>query len=381
MGKKILPKMKKEITVLTSAHSRYDVRIYHKELISLKKKYNSVKLIVLDGKGNTISADGIEIIDINVKKRKTNRFNRFTIFQYLIVKYFKNGKHLIHFHDSECFVSIFFLKILFNQNFIYDVHENLIEDIKSKQYIPKFLRRSLAFITNVIENFIVAKAKGVITATPYLKNKYLKRNKNVESIINYPEVNIFKSCSEYSSRTANSVVYVGVINEIRGVFEVMDAIDYFPDNVRFSVAGPFTTEKVKNTFFKHKNINKVDYFGILDRVEIHELLNKSLCGILIGYPVKNALDSIPIKLYEYLACGLPVIISDYPKWKTFIKNNQVGFTVDCFDTKMVGLKVAEIIKNKKKSSEMSQLGRQLFESKYNWEDQQNKLYNFYENII
>ena len=118
----------------------------------------------------------------------------------------------------------------------------------------------------------------------------------------------------------------------------------------------------------------------MDRVEIHDLLNKSLCGILIGYPVKNALDSIPIKLYEYLACGLPVIISDYPKWETFIKNNQVGFTVDCFDTKMVGLQVAELIKNKKRSSEMSQLGRQLFESKYNWEDQQNKLYNFYENI-
>lgn len=372
--------MQKEITVLTSAHSRYDVRIYYKELISLKKKYNSVKLIVLDGKGNEISSDGIEIIDINVKKRKINRFNRFTIFQYLIVKYFKDGKHLIHFHDSECFLSIFFLKIIFNQNFIYDVHENLIEDIKSKQYIPKFLRGSLAFITNVIENFIVTKAKGVITATPYLKNKYLEHNKNVESIINYPEVDVFKSCSEYSSRTANNVVYVGVINEIRGIYEVMDAIDYFPDDVRFSVAGPFTTEKVKNTFFNHKNINKVDYLGILNRVEIHDLLNKSLCGILIGHPVKNALDSIPIKLYEYLACGLPVIISDYPKWKTFIKNNQVGFTVDCFDAKIVGLQVAELIKNKKISIKMSQLGRQLFESKFNWEDQQNKLYKFYENI-
>ena len=159
------------------------------------------------------------------------------------MKYFKDGKHLIHFHDSECFLSIFFLKIIFNQNFIYDVHENLIEDIKSKQYIPKFLRGSLAFITNVIENFIVTKAKGVITATPYLKNKYLEHNKNVESIINYPEVDVFKSCSEYSSRTANNVVYVGVINEIRGIYEVMDAIDYFPDDVRFSVAGPFTTEK------------------------------------------------------------------------------------------------------------------------------------------
>jgi len=49
--------------------------------------------------------------------------------------------------------------------------------------------------------------------------------------------------------------------------------------------------------------------------------------------------------------------------------------------KKQGLLKNNLIKNKMRSSEMSQLGRQLFESKYNWEDQQNKLYNFHENII
>ena len=370
-----------EITVLTSAHFRYDVRIYHKELVSLKKKYNSVKLIVLDGKGNEFTKDGIEIIDLNWKRKSVSRLNRFTLFQFWIVKHFRKGNNLIHFHDSECFLSMVILKVFFKQNFIYDIHENLVEDIKSKTYIPKLFRRFLSFGTRIVENYIVSKASGVITATPYLSSKFVGLNRNVESIINYPELEIFKNCSKYNSREKKNVVYVGVINEIRGVFEVMDSIDNFPRDLRFSVAGPFTSDKVRNTFFSHRNIERVDYLGVIGRSQIHELLNNSLCGVLTGYPVKNALDSLPIKLYEYLACGLPVVISDYPKWREFIESYKVGYTVDCFNTKEVSKRITEVITNREKSKQMSRSGRLLFETKFNWEDQEDKLFKFYENII
>ena len=70
--------MNYKITHLTSAHPRYDTRIFLKECSSLVKERNyRVSLIVADGLGNE-KKNGIEIVDVGKIEGRVNRILKTT---------------------------------------------------------------------------------------------------------------------------------------------------------------------------------------------------------------------------------------------------------------------------------------------------------------
>ena len=92
--------MKTKITHLTSAHTRYDTRIFIKMCSSLAKLENyDVSLVVADGLGNEKN-NNVNIFDIGVKSG--GRLSRMTS---TVKKVFEKAKKLnsdiYHLHDPE----------------------------------------------------------------------------------------------------------------------------------------------------------------------------------------------------------------------------------------------------------------------------------------
>lgn len=63
----------------------------------------------------------------------------------------------------------------------------------------------------------------------------------------------------------------------------------------------------------------VKYLGKISRKKVNELYGRSRAGIVIYQPAANHTESKPIKMFEYMAAGLPVIASDFPLWKKLSK--------------------------------------------------------------
>ena len=259
---------------------------------------------------------------------------------------------------------------------IYDIHEDLVEDIKTKNYIPTFFRKIISSFVEIIENLIIKFSFAVVVVSPYLFKKHSKKNSRCFIVRNYPLFSEFKKVKKYSERKNNDIVYVGGINQIRGVFELMDSLGSL-ENVRLKIAGPFLDEKSKDIFMNHPNINKVDYLGIIERDKIVKLLNNCKIGILIGHPVKNALESLPIKLYEYMASSLPVIISNYPNWVKFINKYQCGYYVDNFNIQEISKKIFKLLSDIELSKKFGENGRKVFEKKINWKNEYISLKKIY----
>lgn len=359
-----------EICHVTSVHMRYDARIFQKECRSLTKEYK-VTLFVADGKGNEKKED-ITIVDVGISGSRIGRMRKVPGRIYRIIK--DSDFSVVHFHDPEFLPYGRKLKRRGKQ-VIYDAHEDVPRQLLTKDYIPGFLRRLIAWIFEKYENFIVKRLTYVVTATPHIRDRFYKINKNCMDIRNFPLGDI-KSGNWENKR--KEVIYIGGIFEVRGIRELVDSLSHC--DARLSLAGIFSPESLKNEIETMNGWKYVDFHGYVGKEKIYELLSFAMAGIVTLYPIKSYMESLPVKMFEYMAAGIPVIASDFKLWKEIIMENECGICVDPKDIHQIADAIKYITDNKDIAKRMGENGRKAVERYYNWKAEEEKLFNIYKMI-
>ena len=99
------------------------------------------------------------------------------------------------------------------------------------------------------------------------------------------------------------------------------------------------------------------------------------------YPIINYLDALPVKMFEYMAAGIPVIASNFPLWKVIVDGAQCGLCVDPLDPKAIGEAIQYLVDHPDEAEKMGKNGRLAVEEKYNWLIEEQKLLQIYENLL
>lgn len=367
--------MKKSIKIchLTTVHPRYDTRIFVKECSSLARNGYDVKLVVADGYGNE-TKNNVEIYDIGCPSGRLGRM------LFSSKKLYKKATlidaDVYHFHDPELLgVGRKLIKI--GKLVIYDVHEDVPRQLLTKDYIPAILRKPLAKLIENYENRIAQELSGIITATPHIKNRYLEFNSNSIEVQNFPFLEEFGEHNNSFTSKERSVCYVGAISKVRGILQMVDAMQYV-DDITFLLGGKFESHQLRNKVIKSKGWEKVKELGFLSREEVKDTLQKSFAGLVVLEPTINYLDSIPVKMFEYMASGIPVIASDFKYWRELIEDSECAFFVDPQDPKAIAEVITKLADNEKKAIQMGENGRNAVLVKFNWREEEMKLIKFYE---
>ena len=92
------------------------------------------------------------------------------------------------------------------------------------------------------------------------------------------------------------------------------------------------------------------------------------------------MESLPIKMFEYMAAGIPFIASDFPLWKSIAQETQAGFCVDINDINAIKNAILRILNDRTLAQEMGLKGRKAVEKHYNWLKEQIKLEKLYRMI-
>src|SRR3546814_8745000 len=87
----------------------------------------------------------------------------------------------------------------------------------------------------------------------------------------------------------------------------------------------------------------VQYLGVLDRAGVRDVLARSQLGVVLLHPVSNYLDSLPIKMFEYMSAGIPVLASDFPLWRQIIDGAGAGACVDPLNPAAVAQVLARML--------------------------------------
>ena len=366
---------KNKVCHITTVHPRYDIRIFEKECKSLLKNYD-VQLVVADGLGDE-TKDGIRITDVGVE---INRIRRIVISPWRTYKKIKNANiKIIHLHDPELIPAGLLLKFC-GKKIIFDVHEDLYEQIKTKDWIARILLPLLLQLVKIINRIITYNFNLIFAEVSYIKNYSTGKNKNQIEVLNYPRIEMLAPFININ-RTENGILYIGNITNLRGLDVILDALLILKKN-KIDFTMHFVGILLEEIDWEHyKSIkNNVKFYGYLNIRKAYELSQQCKVGLAILKPVGNYIESIPTKIFEYIAVQLPYIASDFKVWKEYFSEKERGIFVNPENPLEVSDALAHSLTNRT-VNQIDYRESKPIKQKFNWEGEEKKLLMLYDDIL
>lgn len=366
----------KNISLITSGHSPFDERIFYKFGLTLLNAGYNVSVIA-STKQVRATIEGIKVYGFDgsdlPKSQKLIKFNE-------LLKAAKPDLTIC----SEPLTIIAALKHK-KQNsklkIIYDItewypHQNMLNQFLGLKRIFYYLIYTAfnIYVSNRADLLIIGED---LKAKPY---KYFAPFKKKKIISYFPSKKYFHYYPPPYNGKTFTICFTGAISQRRGFPRFINLVKLaageFPDKLfNVKIIGPFEDEELRdltnslstlsNVFIEHKDW--VDYKDFS-----FELKSADLC---IDLRDKNKVynKSLPIKIFDYIACGKPVIYTKLDSLKDFTDLNKCGTFVENDNLESALLKIKEYLMNPTLLNSESLYARKLFEEKYNWESIENIL--------
>lgn len=349
------------IYVITTVHPSDDVRIYYREIKSLVKKY---RVIFLAPDNLPKKEKSIEIINFEAAGRIA-RGHKY--YKYLRDK----GAKIIHFHDIDFAPFAIALKYRNRAKIIFDKHEFTSLTIENRAWAPKILKPFIRFGVEIIEKLFSYFCDEIIVANP----KQLKKDKRATLLLNVPPKENFRNFN--NQKDYKRICYIGDVTTTRGGNNLIEIAELLPESYYLYIVGKIRERDLE------KRLSKVGakIIGYLPNSEIEENMRGVGVGLIPFQDRKQYHESVPSKIFDYLAMGMVVIAADFTK-NSFGDNISFGEGVLFVSSKpkIIAQKIVDL--NKKNNlAKYSNENYSYFQKKYNWGNEEKKLLKLYQNLM
>jgi glycosyltransferase involved in cell wall biosynthesis len=370
-----------KVVHMTTAHAATDGRIFHKECRSLARAGFNVTSV------GPHTADAV-VDQVNIKsiQREKSRLARMTRTVWRTYREaVKQDADIYHFHDPEL-IPIGLLLRARGKTVIYDLHENYPKDILSKEYLPLWSRRAVAWGMGRLEEVTCGHFSALVTVTPIIADRFKTINERTVIIYNYPYSHELVQEDGLDSWPArkSAVAYVGGITSERGIAKLVDAMGMLP------AALPATLELAGTTVpgdLRLEDLHgkpgweRVNFHGRLDLKSTFRILQSVRAGLVVLNPLPNFVESLPQKLFEYMGAGIPVIASDFPLWRGIVKKSGCGILLDPMDTRAISQAIEYVLTHSEEAEEMGRRGQAVLRKQYSWHTEAEKLVSLYSGLV
>ncbi len=364
-----------KVFIFTAVHPWNDIRIFYKQTTSLGKKYSVelhaparfTKKII-----NNITVYGLPLW--------TNKKDRIKTYFILLKRIWMSNADIYHFHDPELILHGLCLKLLRRKKVIYDVHENLIQLIKERSWIPFIYKKPLTILYLILEKLSVRVFDKIVLAEESYK-QFIPNNSVI--ILNFP---LFKQYISKEEKTIDAI-YVGGVLEERGAFELVKIAKCVTDkipNFTMKIIGPVGQSignKLTQCIKDINLLNNVVLTGRLDYYIAMKEIQKSKIGLAILHPKGNYVRSLPTKLFEYMSYELPYIASDFRYWRSFFRGDKAGYFVQYDNVQYSAEKILTLLVDDRLRNQLGKRGRELVEKNFNWVSEEKKLFILYKELV
>lgn len=331
--------------------------------------------MVADARGDAWQ-DGVRILDVGMSTSRLDRVLHSS--RRVGERGGAVGADIYVLHDPELIPAGIRLKKR-GHKVVFDSHEDVPVQVRSKPYLGRTTALLLSRSYGTYERYACGRFDGVVGATPVIRDKFQAINARTIDINNYPILDEFAHPRSWADK-AIQVCYVGNIAAMRGVRELVRACTVLRTPVKLALAGAFETSALAAEVSIHPGWRRVNALGHLDRAGVRDVMAQSMAGLVTLHPQPHYLDALPVKMFEYMAAGIPVIASNFPAWRAIIDDAGCGLCVDPLDPTAIAAAIDHLVMRPDEARQMGLRGQRAAQDKYNWNIESHKLLNFYEDL-
>lgn len=371
----------RRIVHLTSVHSAFDVRIFQKECRSLANAGFHVTIVVPHSKDEV--SDGVRIRAVP-QMNGEGRLHRMTATVWSVLREaLSQNADLYHFHDPELMPVGLVLRA-WGKKVIYDIHENVPQDILLKEYLPIWSRGFLSGLVGKTETFVSRFFSALVTVSPLIAARFASCNSRTVVVHNFPEFAELADTAGVPWETREpKVVFPGGILPERGIRQMIHAMACLPASsaATLEIACAEFPPNLWHELTGHPGWARVRYLGALNRKRICDLLSRASAGLVLYLPQGQNLCALPHKLFEYMAAGIPVIASDFPLWRQLLDGIDCALFVDPLKPQAIAEAIQYVLTHPDESARMGSRGREAVRHAYNWDSQARELIKLYTGLL
>lgn len=364
------------IAHLTSAHPRDDVRIFHKECKSLAVAGYEVHLVVADNLGAEQQC-GVAIHDVGKQGGRLARVAGAT--RRVLKQALALDADIYHLHDPEL-LWVGLVLSMKGKAVIFDAHEDVSLQLLNKPYLTPFILKIAARCYTAIERFACKRLTGVVAATPFIGAKFKTINPDTVEVCNYPILIEFSPSENWDAKPAE-VCYVGGLSGVRGIRQIVTAMSSVQSDARLNLAGGFSEADLRNEVQSIPGWERVNEYGVQNRLGVSQIYERSRAGLVTLLPIPNYLDALPVKMFEYMSAGIPVIASNFALWRGIVDENACGLCVDPENPTEIASAIDYLLTHPAEAKQMGENGRRAVLSRYNWLNEETQLLDFYRYVV
>lgn len=363
--------MTRGIVQLSTVHRTRDNRIHNKECRALIEAGHDVTLVI---RGDHDEVSPVPICSLSAPR---SRMERLTVMQWEAWRSLGRLRPaVLHIHDPELIPMGLIWARSHGARVIFDAHEDLVKQIETKPYLRGLRRLAARGYAKVLTRIADRYYDGVVAATEDIAAGFAKQSAVV--VFNYPWLSDYMTDCE---PVAGRIVYAGDLTEERKLSFMVDVIERVRETVpqaHLVLAGAIgpKLDSVAERF----DGDAVRHLGLLKPTEVPALLSSAEIGLIFLEPLPNYVNSLPTKLFEYQAAGLPVVASKFARWvEAFGPDGATAF-VDSGDVDASAKVIVALLQDPDRRAQMSSAGRRAVAERYNFESQAKSLTTLIERL-
>lgn len=340
--------------------------------------------------------------------RYRNRLERVTLTACRVVRRaWRERPAVFHFHDPELIPWGLLLRLL-GKRVIYDVHEDFTQAADVRPWVPDVTRPLVARFCDFTA-WLARKTMAIVIAERY----YERRFPDATQVLNYPHLER-SATLQAIERKADSrpkrirLLYIGNVTWSRGALIHAELARRLP-GAEILISGscdPAVAAEIEKqsgdatigiaaadgsiSWNKRSNRPEDEVSTIvLDGVGFyvpHERMVAAFhqewtAGIALFPYTDHYYEKELTKFFEYMAAGLPVVLSHFPNWRALVEGPAAGIAIDPTDWDDMISAIRRLHDNPHEAIAMGRAGRQAVQDQFNWQSQADNLVSLYACVL
>lgn len=366
---------------LSVSHPYDDSRILEKECRALADEGHNVTHAAPDWSGSTPeSVDEISIVTFPPGRRLTGRMLRC----WHLLRLTANSRpDIVHCNEMESWAVGVLLKLAGRtKRVVFDVHEHYPSRF-DEPHSPRILRGWGRYLVLAAIRILSPFTDFFVFAKRSVASDYPAPRERSAFIFNYAPVRLAPPLDDSRHRFPEpTAIHIGGLSRARGWPVLIEALALMQDKSLRVLALGEVQEGVDTLLAyadKFKVRERIDVRSRIPYKEIFPLLAASRVGLMLYQPgTANHVYAFPMKLYDYMLAGIPVIGPDFAiEVEPVISECECGWLIDTSSPRALATALDEAASQPERSTQMGQRGREAATTRYAWEPQAQRLRSLY----